>query len=167
MKKAAALLFALAVIALGITLWGYAGARLELRVEQARALPEAEFAPRFERLREQLLNGGVRGVAYRDSLEGGREDYQIIEYTIFVGNRGLIRAEMLEAVVVPLAGDILCFPQQEMDGMDFNASIGVDALRQTRLRCYLLTRKDRLNVTDIQVSYYVWGNPFILKVQYG
>lgn len=167
MKKISIILFVLALAAAGTTLWGVLGAEIGLSVEGARALPQEEFELRFRRLSEQLANGGVRGVVYENSLEGEMDDYMILEYTILVSNTGLIKAQMLEALVVPLKGDVLCFSQQEFDAMDINRSIDADAGQQIRLRCYLLTRKDLHAVRDIQVSYYVWGNPFIRKVTYG
>lgn len=167
MKKFAIFLFILALAVAGVTLWGVLGADLGLSVEGVRALPQEEFELRFKRLSEQLDNGGVRGVVYEDQLDGDMDDYVILEYTILVKNAGLIQTQMLEALVVPLKGDVLCFSQQEFDAMDINYSINADARRQMRLRCYLLTRKDLHAVRDIQVSYYVWGQPFIRKVTYG
>ena len=167
MKKAAVIFSILAVIMLGLTLWGFSGARLELRVDSVRALAEEEYQARFSRLREQLNNGAVRGIVYEEQLDGDASDYVILEYTILVTNRGFIDAQMLEAAVVPIRGDVLCFSQQEAQGLDVNSSIEAGAGRQMRLRCYLLTQKGLHAVRDIQVSYYIWGNPFILKVQYG
>jgi len=48
-----------------------------------------------------------------------------------------------------------------------NSSIEAGAGQEITLTCYLLTRKDAHAVRDIQVSYYIWGNPFMLKVNYG
>lgn len=166
MKRAAAFLLVLALVMGGITLWGFANARLDLKAGTARALSAEEFALRFPRLCDQLANGAVRGVTYTDTLAGSADDYTILEYTITVSNRGFVKAQMLEAVVVPLRGDMLCYSQQEAQDRDVNASIDVPAGRQIQLKCYLLTRKDLHAVRDIQVSYYIWGNPFIMKLQY-
>lgn len=167
MRKFSVILFILALTVAGVTLWGILGADLGLSVEGVRALPQEEYELRFKRLSEQLENGGVRGIVYENTLEGGMDDYVILEYTILINNSGLIKAQMLEALVVPLKGDVLCFSQQEFDGMDINHSINAEAGRQIRLRCYLLTRKDMHAVRDIQISYYIWGNPFIRKITYG
>lgn len=167
MKKISAVLLILALITAGTTLWGIIGTDLGLSVEGVRALPQDEFELRFNRLSEQLENGSVRGIVYENTLNGEIDDYVILEYTILIKNAGLLKAQMLEAVVVPLKGDVLCFSQQEFDGMDVNYSITAEAGRQIRLRCYLLTRKEMHAVRDIQISYYVWGNPFIRKVTYG
>ncbi len=167
MKKIAVILSILALAMLGVTLWGVIGAQLGLTVEGVRALPQSEFEQRFVRLSEQIENGGVRGVVYENSPLGPMDGYVILEYTIRVENQGLIPAQMLEALVVPLKGDVLCISQQEFDGMDVNAPVNAPAGRQMRLRCYLLTKKDQHAVRDLQVSYYVWGQPIIRKVTYG
>ncbi|NLE70188.1 MAG: hypothetical protein GX611_08365 [Clostridiales bacterium] len=167
MRKIAAVAALLALLLLGATLWGFAAARLELKAEAVRALPEEEFQLRFARLKEQLAAGAVRGTVYEETPLGDAEDYVILEYTIMVGNRGFIPARMLEAVVVPVRGDVLCFSQQEAQEQDVNSAITVENGRQMMLRTYLLTKKSLHAVREIQVSYYIWGNPFILKVRYG
>lgn len=167
MRKLAVFCVLLMVLVVGVTLWGYAHARLSLTAQAVRALPREEHSVRFTGLRRQLDSGAVRGTVYDRKLQGGEDDYVILEYTISVANRGLVKARMLEAVVVPLAGDVLCFSQQEYDRQDVNSSIDVQPGRQVMLRCYLLTRKDAHAVREIQVSYYIWGNPFIVKVRYG
>ncbi|HPA61051.1 MAG TPA: hypothetical protein PLO90_05180 [Clostridia bacterium] len=167
MKKLAVFSVLLMALVVGVTLWGYANARLSLTAQAVRALPPEEHGTRFASLKRQLDSGAVRGTVYDKALRGGEDDYVILEYTISVANRGLVEARMLEAVVVPLAGDVLCFSQQEYDRQEVNSSIDVQPGRQVMLRCYLLTRRDAHAVREIQVSYYVWGNPFIVKVRYG
>ncbi|HSK69567.1 MAG TPA: hypothetical protein VLA21_09935, partial [Candidatus Limnocylindria bacterium] len=83
----------------------------------------------------------------------------------------------LEAQVSPREGDVLCYSQQEAAGQDVNASITVAPGQETLLRCYLLTRKSlgpaggppraQHPVREVHVSYYVWGNPFFLRLTYG
>lgn len=167
MKKLALALLILAVLAAGFTLWGYAGARLSIQALSARELPPEEYGPRFIRLREQLSQQSVRGLVYGEALSGGAEDYKILEYTLRADNRGLVDARMLEALVVPLKGDILCYSQQEAMGQDVNNPLTVKAGDSFTFKVYLLTGKDAHAVRDIQVSYYIWGNPFILTARYG
>ncbi|MGI6235269.1 MAG: hypothetical protein ACOYI6_08485 [Christensenellales bacterium] len=167
MRKIAFVLALLALFAAGITIYGFAATRLDLRVDNVRALSDQEYQARFARLREQMSLGAVRGIVYDDQPLGDADDYVILEYTIAVGNRGFIPAEMVEAVVVPVRGDILCFSQQEAENRDINQGITAPNGRETMLRCYLLTKKSLHAVREIQVSYYIWGNPYILKVQYG
>ena len=167
MRKIAFVLALLALFLLGTTVWGFAAARLDLEVAGVRPLPEAEFRQRFARLKEQMQTGAVRGTVYEEAPLGEADDYVILEYTIKVGNRGFVPAQMLEAVVVPVRGDVLCFSQQEAQGQDVNQGIAANKGSQLMLRTYLLTRKSLHAVREIQVSYYIWGNPFILKVRYG
>lgn len=166
MRKLPFLLAALAIFAAGFTLWGYAGARLNLQVIAARELPENEFTVRFARLKEQHATHAVRGLVYEEDALGSAEDYKILEYTILARNAGLVEARMLEALVVPLKGDVLCYSQQEALGRDVNAPVNVRAGSRQEYKVYLLTLKGLPNSRDLQVSYYIWGNPFILKARY-
>lgn len=167
MKKAALILAVLALLVGGATVWGFANARLEMRVEGVQVLPAAEYRSEFDRLAGLLKNNAARGVVYDSALTGNAEDYVILQYTLLVRNRGLVKAEMLEAQIVPVKGDILCYSQQEALGQDVNLSFEVAPGQETRYRCYLLTKKDLHAVRDLHVSYYVWGNPFIITVKYG
>lgn len=167
MRKFAVLLLLVALTVLGATLWGYANARLELSTQSVRALEGEQYAQRFGKLKEQLRSGAVRGLVYEAGALGEASDYTILEYTIAVRNKGFIRAQMVEAIIQPLRGDVLCYSQQEADSIDVNTSLEVVPGRQLMLRVYLLTRKDLHAVRDIQVSYYIWGHPFIIKVKYG
>ncbi|NLX82713.1 MAG: hypothetical protein GXZ04_02710 [Clostridiales bacterium] len=167
MRKIAFVLALIALLTAGVTIYGFAATRLDLRVDNVRALPEAEYQARFARLKEQMALGAVRGIVYDEQPLGEATDYVLLEYTIAVGNRGFIPAQMLEAVVVPVRGDVLCFSQQEAENRDINQGITAPKGREIMLRCYLLTKKGLHAVREIQVSYYIWGKPYILKVQYG
>ena len=169
MKKVALAMALLAILALGLSAWAYAGARLELQVFGVRALQDEEYLAFFNRMRSLLPLGAVPGTVYTDQMEGGATDYVILEFTIRVQNHGPIPAQMLEAVVIPdMSQDILCYSPQVAQDQDVNLSIDAPAGKQVFLRCYLLSRRSAAAaVREIQVSYYVWGNPFILKVRHG
>ena len=167
MKKFALVLLAIALLFGGVALWGFARAQLDIRVENVQVLPASEYRDEFDRLASLLRAGAARGVVYDPALTGNAEDYVILQYTIQVSNRGFIRAEMLEAQIAPVPGDVMCYSQQEALGQDVNLSFDVPAGQTVRYRCYLLTRKDLHGVRDIRMSYYVWGNPFFIKLTYG
>lgn len=167
MKKFALVLLALALLAGGAALWGFARAQLDMRVENVQVLPAADYREEFDRLAGLLRSGAARGLVYDPALTGNAEDYVILQYTIEVSNRGFIGAEMLEAQIVPVKGDVMCYSQQEALGQDVNLSFDVPAGQTARYRCYLLTRKDLYGVRDIRMSYYIWGNPFFIKLTYG
>ena len=167
MKKAALALAFIALVIGGLTLWGFMNAQLEIKVESVQALPAEVFQAEYERLVPLIQTNAARGLVYDPNLSGNAGDYVILQYTLLVRNRGLVKAEMLEAQVVPVKGDVLCYSQQEAMGQDVNLSFEVPPGRETRYRCYLLTRKDLHAVRDLHVSYYIWGNAIFLMVKYG
>ena len=167
MKLAAIILLVLALLIGGASIWGFSNTRLDMEVEDVQVLDAAQQQAEFDRLSGLLMNNAVRGIVYNADFTGNSGDYVILQYTIRVRNRGLVKAEMLEAQVVPANGDVLCYSQQEAMGQDVNASIEVAPGQELLFRCYLLTRKDLHAVRELHVSYYIWGNPFIIKLTYG
>lgn len=167
MKLAAIILLVLALLIGGAAIWGFSNTRLDMEVEGVRVLDAAQQQAEFDRLSSLLMNNAVRGIVYDTDFTGSSGDYVILQYTIRVRNRGLVKAEMLEAQVVPVKGDVLCYSQQEAMGQDVNTSIEAAPGQELLFRCYLLTRKDLHAVRELHVSYYIWGNPFIIKLMYG
>lgn len=167
MKRFIILLVLLLIASLVLVTWGYAGAHLDIRIEGVVALQYEQYPQEFERILSLLANDAVRGIVYDPQLNGTKSDFVILEYTLVFRNAGLLSARMLEAQVVPVKGDVLCYSQQEARGQDVNLSIDVNPGREVRLRCYLLTRKDLHAVRDLQTSYYVWGTAYLKTVRYG
>ena len=167
MKTAAILLLILALLIGGAAIWGFSNTRLDMKVEDVQVLDASQQMAEFERLSSLLTHNAVRGLVYGGEFTGNAADYVILQYTIRVRNRGLVKAEMLEAQVVPVKGDVLCYSQQEAMGGDVNASIEAAPGQELLFRCYLLTRKNLHAVRELHVSYYIWGNPFIIKLMYG
>ena len=167
MKKIALALAVIALIVGGLTLWGYLNARLEISVESVQPLPAQTFQAEYDRLVPLIRGNAARGLVYDPVLSGNAGDYVILQYTLLVRNRGLVQADMLEAQIVPVKGDVFCYSQQEAMGQDVNLSFEIAPGQTARCRVYLLTRKDLHAVRDLQVSYYIWGNPFIITVKYG
>lgn len=167
MKTAAIILLVLALLIGGAAIWGFLNTRLDMEVEGVQVLDASQQQAEFDRLSGLLMHNAVRGLVYDTDFTGNSGDYVILQYTIRVRNRGLVKAEMLEAQIVPVKGDVLCYSQQEAMGKDVNDSIEAAPGQELLFRCYLLTRKDLHAVRELQVSYYIWGNPFIIKLTYG
>ena len=167
MKKIALFLLIIAILMGAVTIWGFYGMHLDVQAENVQILAYEQFPQEFHRIANLLSHSAVRGVVYDSQLDGSIHDYVILEYTIIFKNNGLLPAQMLEAQIVPIKGDVLCYSQQEARGQDVNLSLDVRPGQEVRLRCYLLTKKELHAVRDIQTSYYVWGTPFLITVKYG
>lgn len=166
MKITAIFLLALAIILFTLTMWGGGGGYLVVEIEGVKALTYEKYPQEFHRLLAMLGNNSVRGTVYQPEISGSLTDYVIYEYTLLFKNSGILPAQMLEAQIVPIKGDILCYSQQEAHGQDVNHEINVSPGKETRLLCYLLTTKDLHFIRDIQTSYYIWGKSYHLTVRY-
>lgn len=167
MRRFALLLMVLALLCLGVFLYGYAGTHLDLRVSQVRVLSTADYPEEFGRLQRLHSLGAVRGTVYDQAPLGQAGEYVILQYSLVASNKGLIKAEMLEAQIMPLPGDVLSYSQKEAQGQDVNLSIEVLPGQQTQMMVYLLCKKDANPARGIQVSYYIWGKPYLLNLKYG
>ncbi len=176
MRIAAVILLAVALVIGGVALWGYQNAQLQVSFGQVEALESAVHPQEFEQLFALLSRNAARGVVF-GQVDGPASDYVILQYTMRVRNRGLVAAEMLEAQISPREGDVLCYSQQEASGQDVNVPVSVAPGQEILFRCYLLTSKavgaegcalrPQHPVREVHVSYYVWGNPFFLRLTYG
>lgn len=167
MKKFAVILALAALTLSGLTLYGISQATLQVETRDALVMPADTQPGEFSRLMNLLDHNAVRGTVFEKSVTGNPGDYTILRYTLKVKNRGFLPARMLEAMVVPVAGDVLCYSQQDAQGQDVNQALDLAPGQETSLHCYLLTRRDLHAVREIHVSYYIWGNPFLIKVTYG
>lgn len=166
MRRFALVLLTLALVVGGLTVHGIASARLEVTIIKVDVLQASQYLEAFDNLAQLHAAGAVRGLVYDEAPLGPAEDYVILRYTLQWENKGFIPARMLEAVVLPLEGDVLCYAQQEAQGLDVNQPIDLAGRSQLNLSCFLLTRNDLPAVRDLQVSYYIWGNPFVFVVKH-
>lgn len=167
MKKAALIFFVAALLLGGAVLWGFLNATLDIRAESVAPLQPKQERTELERLARLMEISAVRGVVYDAQPLLNLDDYTVLQYTLIVRNRGLIQADMLEVQIMPVSGDVLCYSQQDAQGIDVNQGISAGPGQTIRLHCYLLTKKGTHAVRDLHVSYYVWGNPFFIKLTYG
>lgn len=167
MKAAAIIAFVLALLIGGALVYGLVHTQLEARPVQAAVVPATDQQAEFERLRQALDTKSLIGTAFENSLPGEASDYQFIIYTIELGNRGFLPAEMLELQVSPAAGDVLCYTDLSAQGL--LPEIDIPPGKQGTLRCVLLTKAGARQhaVRDLYLSYYIWGHPFTMKLTYG
>ena len=167
MKKAA--MIALAVVLLGGTLlvYGMIGTRLEATVHEPVVLPAAEHKAEFERLQRAVRNRSLIGTTFTQEIQGDANGYNLVIYTVTLSNRGLLPAQMAELVVSPSDQDILCYTDGSAQGEILD--IGVPAGGTASIRCVLLTSAGarQTAVRDLYISYYIWGNPFTIRITSG
>ena len=159
--KAAAIVSVILLIAclLGI---GVLYATADMAVESVNVIAvEAATQPAlFGQLRQQVETGSVLGTAYTSQAWlDDPSNYQFYTYTIRLRNNCFVTADMIEAQVTPMDGDVL-----QMG--DFSVK-QLPARSTGDLQVTILTAIGMHPVREINVTYYVWGLPFSLKTTYG
>ena len=159
--KAAAIISVILLIAclLGI---GMLYATSGMAVESVGVIAvEASTQPDlFNRLREQVETGSVLGTAYTNQTWlNDASNYQFYTYTIRLRNDCFVTADMIEAQVTPMDGDVLQIGDYSVKQLTAHAT--------GDLQVTILTTVDMHPVREINVTYYVWGMPFTLKTTYG
>ena len=166
MKKASIAAVLLVVVLLCVLVYGVVTTRLAVTPVSAQVILAADQPAEFERLQHAVDNQSLLGTVYQQQAVGDIREYSLILYTVEVKNNGLLPAQMAEVVVAPTGQDVLCYMEGALQGNVPNISIG--AGQSVRMRCMLLTKtQERTHaVRDLLVSYYIWGNPFIIKTTY-
>lgn len=158
---------ALVAVMLAVVVYGVMGTQLDAQPLNPQVIPAQDQPQEFERLRRAMDTRSLLGTAFVHRLEGDAEDHALVVYTVRLKNNGLLPAEMAELVVAPREQDVLCYMEGTVQGRLPNITVAPG--QTVNLRCVLLTRSQpRVNtVRNLFVSYYIWGNPFQLKVTQG
>ncbi len=167
MKKFAMIVALIALLLCGATLFGISQATLQVDAQDALVMPADTQLGEFTRLMGLLDHNAVRGTVFDKAVTGDPNDYTILRYTLRVKNGGFLPAKMLEAMVVPAKGDVLCYSQQDAQGQDVNQPLNLAPGQETTLHCYLLTKRGMHAVRELHITYYIWGHPFLVKITYG
>ena len=159
--KAAAIVSVVLLIAclLGIGVL-YATADMAVESIGVIAVEAATQPDLFNQLRQQVETGSVLGTAYTSQpwLDDA-SNYQFYTYTIRLRNDCFVTADMIEAQVTPMDGDILQIGDYTVKQLP--------ARTTGDLQVTILTAVGMHPVREINVTYYVWGMPFTLKTTYG
>ncbi|MCH5286218.1 MAG: hypothetical protein J1E43_02255 [Christensenellaceae bacterium] len=159
--KAAAIVSVVLLIAclLGIGVL-YATADMAVESIGVIAVEAATQPDLFNQLRQQVETGSVLGTAYTSqSWLDDASNYQFYTYTIRLRNDCFVTADMIEAQVTPMDGDILQIGDYTVKQLP--------ARTTGDLQVTILTAVGMHPVREINVTYYVWGMPFTLKTTYG
>ena len=140
------------------------GTQLDAAAHSPQVFSAAEHEAEFLRLEKALKNNSLIGTAYMQNIEGAASEYNLVIYTVTLRNKGLLPAQMTEMVVSPADNDVLCYTDGSAQG-DI-PDITVPAGGAATIRCVLLTRAQarQTTVRDLYISYYIWGNPFTIRV---
>ena len=162
-------MIALAAVLLGGTLlvYGVIGTRLDAKIHETVVLPASEHKAEFERLQRAVHDRSLIGTVFTQEIEEDASGYNLVIYTVTLSNRGLLPAQMAELVVSPSDQDILCYTDGSAQGEILD--ISVPAGGTASIRCVLLTRAAarQATVRDLYISYYIWGNPFTIRMTSG
>lgn len=162
-------MIALAAVLLGgaVLVYGVIGTRLDAKVHKPVVLAAAEHKAEFERLQKAVRNRSLIGTAFTQDIEGSADDYNLVIYTVTLSNRGLLPAQMAELVISPSDQDILCYT--DGSGQGEIPDIEVPTGGSASIRGVLLTRASsrQTTVRDLYISYYIWGNPFTIRITSG
>ena len=164
MKKAAIISLFLVLLVGGTLVFALVGTRLDATAHTPQVYSAADHEAEFQRLKKALHNNSLIGTAYAPEIEGESSDYNLVIYTVTLSNKGLLPASMAELIVSPAQTDILCYT----DGSALGEipDISVPSGGSATIRCVLLTRAQarQSTVRDLYISYYIWGNPFTIRI---
>lgn len=160
MKAAAivsVILLIVCLIGIGVL---YATAEMTVEAVSVVAVEAAAQPELFNQLRQQVETGSVLGTAYTtQTWLDDASHYQFYTYAIRLRNDCFVTAEMIEAQVTPMDGDVLQigdFSVKQLPGRS-----------RGDLQVTILTNIGMHPVRELNVTYYVWGMPFTLKTTYG
>lgn len=121
---------------------------------------EASTQPElFEQLRQQVENQHVIGTAYTTQPLGDASNYQFYTYTIRLKNNCFVTADMVEAQVTPMQGDVLQLADDTARALPAHTTGDLGAT--------ILTDIGMHSVRELNISYYMWGVPFTIRTTYG
>ncbi|HHU03310.1 MAG: hypothetical protein ACOX54_09505 [Christensenellales bacterium] len=163
MKKIAITLSIIALLLLGVIIYGVVHTRLDIKLVAPTSTPAKELANEFERWTNAHAIGAVQGVVYDETPIGSIEDYYFNVYGAEIKNNGLIPARMCEMQISPHKGDVLSYSSKVSLGKDDNTEISIKPGESATLQLIMLTKSQENEVREITVSYYIWGKPFFIK----
>ena len=166
MRRAAFIALSLALLLSGAVIYQLVNSSLDVKPMAPQVIAGSEQAAEFQRLQDAISNRALIGTAIERSLPGRAEDYSLVVFTLSVSNHGFLPANMVELQVSPATGDMLFYTDGSAQGLPPSIDIAAGATRS--LRCVLLTKgAPQRPVRELFVTYYIWGNPFKVKVTAG
>ena len=159
MKYAAILLVFLLLAALAGVGWLYAASTVSVEAVVCEAVEASAQPLLFADIRLKMEEGALVGTAFADAAPGEAEDYQFCTYTLRLRNATAVNADMVEAQVTPMAGDVC--------QLGAARALALPGRSAGDISVTILTSAQSHPVREITVTYYLWGIPFTLKTAYG
>ncbi|NLJ65223.1 MAG: hypothetical protein GX337_07525 [Christensenellaceae bacterium] len=163
MKKIAITLSIIAMLLLGVIIYGVVNTRLDIVLTAPISTPAKELENEFERWANAHAIDAVQGVVYDENPIGSIDDYYFNVYGAEIKNNGLIPARMCEMQISPHKGDVLSYSSKVSLGNDDNTEISIKPGESATLQLIMLTKSQGNEAREITVSYYIWGKPFFIK----
>ena len=136
--------------------WMYMSCTVSLVATQVIATEAADQPETFNQLKEQVADSRMPGTLFRSEDMGEAEDYVFYTYTLRLKNNCFVTADMVEMQVTPQAEDVLQMGATQIHSIPAGSTGEVSAT--------ILSRSGGHSVREIQVTFYVWGMPFSMKV---
>lgn len=158
MKGVAIALIVAVFLAVGVIGYGLFNTTVQVIGKGLNTVPAADLQGDFEALRTAVGQGSFQGTVFKSGELGDARNYTQRVYLLRIKNPGLIRAEMVELQIAPIAQDVLFYG----DTGEIDIAPG-----ETRdVWCVLLTEGETHDVRDIVITYYLWGHAHEVRFTY-
>ena len=158
MKGVAIALIVAVFLAVGVIGYGLFNTTVQVIGKGLNTVPAADLQGDFEALRTAVSQGSFQGTVFKSGELGDARNYTQRVYLLRIKNPGLVRAEMVELQIAPIAQDVLFYG----DTGEIDIAPG-----ETRdVWCVLLTEGETHDVRDIVITYYLWGHAHEVRFTY-
>lgn len=158
MKGVAIALIVAVFLAVGLIGYGLFNTTVQVIGKGLDTTPAADLQGDFEALRTAVSQGSFQGTVFKSGELGDARNYTQRVYLLRIKNPGLVRAEMVELQIAPIAQDVLFYG----DTNEIDIAPG-----ETRdVWCVLLTEGETHDVRDIVITYYLWGHAHEVRFTY-
>lgn len=158
MKKAALIALAVTVVTAVVLMYALFNTALVVEGKALQAFPASEREAEFSVLRQEVSQMSLHGTMLRGAALEQSERYVYRVYTLRLKNPCLIKAEMVEMQIAPIAQDILFYGQED--------EIAIAPGESRDVWCVLLTEGETHDVREMKITYYLWGHPHEVKFTY-
>ncbi len=158
MKGVAIALIVAVFLAAGVIGYGLFNTTVQVIGKGLNTVPAADLQGDFEALRTAVSQGSFQGTVFKSGELGDARNYTQRVYLLRIKNPGLVRAEMVELQIAPIAQDVLFYGE--------TGEIDIAPGETRDVWCVLLTEGETHDVRDIVITYYLWGHAHEVRFTY-